>query len=385
MKTFLLLLLFSNVSSAECKKNLKVLFFANGMFNSKTDAFKSLKELRKAYELKSNKENFDEYKVAYNTDEPALIQLFQVYRQKSEEYGLGFWKWIKTFKGAETSEVLKKLLQDYYSEQRSVDKDLKIQIDEYNKYLKNGFQVTTVAHSQGNFYTNFSFAQTNSKKTKMISVATPASSVFQDGPYFTFKSDGVISLLPNALSPNREKSDPGLFDHAFVNHYLKEQTVQDEIINSIRQSISKESVFPSLDLQQGYMNDDLVPVVKWFNGVLGKQSDISPADCMLTYAMFNTYRLSGLSCEERNLKMLQNVLNACAEDLTETGSKKRETACSFYSGMEMSNPYELHYPSERFEFFQKYPHCKIDSMADFKNKISISTIQSALEKSNALK
>lgn len=83
--------------------------------------------------------------------------------------------------------------------------------------------------------------------------------------------------------------------------------------------------------------------------------------------------------------MLQNVLNACAEDLTETGSKKRETACSFYSGMEMSNPYELHYPSERFEFFQKYPHCKIDSMADFKNKISISTIQSALEKSNALK
>ena len=83
--------------------------------------------------------------------------------------------------------------------------------------------------------------------------------------------------------------------------------------------------------------------------------------------------------------MLQNVLNACAEDLTETGSKKRETACSFYSGMEMSNPYELHYPSERFDFFQKYPHCKIDSMADFKNKISISTIQSALEKSNALK
>jgi hypothetical protein len=163
------------------------------MFNSRREAKASLNELRKAYELKSNKENFNEYQVAYNTDEPALLQLFEVYRQKSEEYGLGFWKWIKSFKGAENNKEIEKLLQEFYSEQRSVDVDLRIQIKDYNKYLKNGFQIITVAHSQGNFYTNFSFAQINSEKTKMISVATPASSVFKDGPYYTFKSDGVIS------------------------------------------------------------------------------------------------------------------------------------------------------------------------------------------------
>jgi hypothetical protein len=385
MKAFFFILLISNLSSALCQKNLKVLYFANGMFNSRREAKASLNELRKAYELKSNKENFNEYQVAYNTDEPALLQLFEVYRQKSEEYGLGFWKWIKSFKGAENNKEIEKLLQEFYSEQRSVDVDLRIQIKDYNKYLKNGFQIITVAHSQGNFYTNFSFAQINSEKTKMISVATPASSVFRDGPYYTFKSDGVISHIPSALVPNREKSEPGLFDHAFVNHYLKEKKINDEIIDSIQQSIIKTSVAPSLNPQQGYMNNDLIPILNWFNGLLEKQSDVSPSDCMLAYAMFNAYKLSGLTCEERNLKNLQNVLSACAEDLTEKGLQKKETACVFYRGMEMGNPYEVRYPWERQEFFQKYPHCKIDSMDEFISKISISAIQSALEKSNTLK
>jgi hypothetical protein len=136
MKAFFFILLISNLSSALCQKNLKVLYFANGMFNSRREAKASLNELRKAYELKSNKENFNEYQVAYNTDEPALLQLFEVYRQKSEEYGLGFWKWIKSFKGAENNKEIEKLLQEFYSEQRSVDVDLRIQIKDYNKYLK---------------------------------------------------------------------------------------------------------------------------------------------------------------------------------------------------------------------------------------------------------
>lgn len=389
MKTFLLLFFFTHLCSAQCQKNLKALFFANGMFNSINEAHASLDELRQTYKLNSNKDSFnidfDEYEVAYNTDEPALLQLFEVYRQKSEEYGLGFWKWIKIFKGTENNDVVQKLLQNFYSEQRAADKDLRVQINNYDRYLKKGFQIITVAHSQGNFYTNFSFLHLNSENTKMISVATPASSVYQDGPYYTFKSDGVISHIPSALTPNRDKSDPGLFDHAFTDHYLKELSVQNEITDSIRNSITKTSAAPSLNPQEGYMNNDLIPIVNWFNEILRKQSTMSPADCMLTYAMFSTYRLSGLSCQERNLKALQSVLNACAEDLTEMGSKKRDTACAFYSGMELGNPYEYHYPSERFEFFQKYPHCKIDSVADFKNKISISAIQLALEKSNSLK
>lgn len=389
MKTYFFvaisIFIFSNICWAQCQKDQNVLFFANGMFNSKLEAKKSLDQIQKIYELKFGKENFNKYQVAYNTDEPALIQLLQVYRQKSEEYGLGFWKWIKSFKGAESNQEIQKMIKEYYNEQRAHDKDLKFQIKTYEDYLKNGFQVITVAHSQGNFYTNFSFDQIKSEKTKMISVATPASSVFQNGPYFTFKSDGVISHIPSAFEPNREKSNPGLFDHEFVNHYLKEQQTHAEIIDSIHNAITLKSTEPSLNPKNGYLNDDMIPVIKWFNGILEKKSDLTPSDCMLTYALFSTYRLRGLTCEGRNFKALKTVLNACAEDLTETIHFKQETACSFYSGMEPGNPFEYFYPFERHEFFQKYPNCKIESVVEFKNKISIEAIQSAIKKADSLK
>jgi hypothetical protein len=117
-----------------------------------------------------------------------------------------------------------------------------------------------------------------------------------------------------------------------VNHYLKEKKINDEIIDSIQQSIIKTSVAPSLNPQQGYMNNDLIPILNWFNGLLEKQSDVSPSDCMLAYAMFNAYKLSGLTCEERNLKNLQNVLSACAEDLTEKGLQKKKLLVYFIEG-----------------------------------------------------
>ncbi len=129
----------------------------------------------------------------------------------------------------------------------------------------------------------------------------------------------------------------------------------------------------------------MIPVIKWFNGILEKKSDLTPSDCMLTYALFSTYRLRGLTCEGRNFKALKAVLNACAEDLAETKHSKPETACSFYSGMEPGNPFEYFYPFERYEFFQKYPNCKIESVAEFKNKISIEAIQSAINKAESLK
>ena len=87
-----------------------------------------------------------------------------------------------------------------------------------------------VAHSQGNFHANKAISTAkfymhwikDQESVRLVSVATPASKVENNGSYVSLHSDGVIKYIPLALKPNVHNSvpKPGKFDHEFVKHRM---------------------------------------------------------------------------------------------------------------------------------------------------------------------
>ena len=81
------------------------------------------------------------------------------------------------------------------------------QVEAYKESIKDGHGVITVAHSQGNFFTNRVFERIVAKHDwmqqylHMISVASPAKEVFGGGPHVTFDND-PINIVPGCLGWN---------------------------------------------------------------------------------------------------------------------------------------------------------------------------------------
>ena len=292
------------------------------------------KKLRAVYEQDYPLQRFEKYEVAYNTNENALIL-------------------------------------DYFSEQRAHDQDLSSQIKNYKATLESGFKIITVAHSQGNFYTNFAFEQIKSPNVKMISVATPASYVFGNGPYFTFKSDGIIKYVSTALELNQTKPNPGFFDHRFIEDYLNDPIVHKNIMSSIQfYAAGDKYPQPSLNPEKAFFHSDVTPIINWFNQMLAEGQSLDPSECLLAHSIFGVYGRHRMRCTERNLKYIKDNVEGCRLDRERAGDVRGETMCPFYAGMESNHPFEIYYPSERFEFYKKFPQCDIRSVDKFVEAIS---------------
>lgn len=90
------------------------------------------------------------------------------------------------------------------------------QTNAYIKSVEQGHGVITVAHSQGNFFTNEAFKRITTEAQKgwmkpylhMISVASPSKEVFNNGPHVTFDNDviAVLQSMPTTYTnPNRDQ------------------------------------------------------------------------------------------------------------------------------------------------------------------------------------
>lgn len=346
-------------ANATCGSAKKAVFFANGMFNDRAGASKSLIYLWSAYASKYPKSKVMLHELAFNTDEPMLQQLFQVYRQKVKDSNLSFWKSFAFIFSKMDNKEYKDLMGRLLSEERLKDHDLREQIRRYKTLLGDGFEIATIAHSQGNFYTLFSFENLGSDKTQMISVATPASAVYGGGPYFTFYSDGVIKYIPTALPPNTTRLEAGVFDHEFVKHYMQDPVTGDKILSAVNHSIMnyEKSDVRSLNPADAYFNSDMTPILEWFNKYLSSGRKLLAGECLAAEALFSVFALHGRSCEERNFSTFKESIQACGTDLDSNG--RGETSCPFYSGMDFGNPYKGFYPSEYREHYQINPHCEI--------------------------
>ena len=306
MKSLVVLsaLLFSQVSFASCGNPENILVYANGMFNDKTEAQSNLDKYRVLYIQKYPSSPIHLSHLAYNTNESLLVQLYEVYTQYISSTGEAFWSnMAKVYPYANDN------LKDSISGQAARDANLSEQIETYQGFINKRYNVVTVAHSQGNFYTLSAFNYLVTPVTKMISVATPAQAVYNDGPYFTFTTDPIGNLTPLALEPNLKKSLPSAFDHGFMTHYMQDENAKSLILQATNNafSISLENQFvQSLDEHDGYFNSDMRNVLRWVQKL---SDDLKPAEIILAATVHEMAYNTNVSCELRNYQELVNLLN----------------------------------------------------------------------------
>lgn len=246
----LVLFIFPSITIAKnetsiCKPEV-LLLFANGMDNSREYAKKNLDYLldsklpneNKTLRSYFSKENSD---IAYNYDSIYILELLEVYQQKKDESPPNldlFWDWL--FDATDAPEWFKDSIKKNdirLLNNSTYNRNIKALVSQYESILKEGFSILTVAHSQGNLFTNSIYENLLQNidyqdKLAMVSVATPASHVSAGGPYITLYSDGVINdlakqLISNGgqppLPPNKTNTYPipGKYDHSFIYHYIK--------------------------------------------------------------------------------------------------------------------------------------------------------------------
>lgn len=382
MSLLLVILCICTNSEASCGSSKVSLFFANGMFNDRAGAYESLIYLWGSYSKKFPESKATQYSIAFNTNEPFLQQLHQVYKQKAKESNLSFWKSFSFLLSKMGQDEYRNFIRNIVNEDMAKDQDLKEQVRAYKDKLSNGYRVVTIAHSQGNFYTLFSFEELGNDSLRMISVATPASYVFGEGPYFTFHSDGVISHIPNSLPPNINKEPSGIFDHEFINHYMKDKGASEHILESIKVAIDRKGEDPphTINPADGYFNTDMSKALEWTQNIIISDEKLSEGVCILAQSVFSVSGLHGRSCEGRNFTMLEQSVRDCGKPDNPEGG---ETNCPFYRGMDFGNPYIGFYAPESNDFYQKHPECVL-TYNEFK-KIKKSGGKKAVEILNTLR
>lgn len=240
-----------------CPKETR-LYFANGMFNTYSDALISLLEIKKRISSAPNWRK-EKSKLVYNPigfwgGDEVLEAIFQ----KKNEFTSQFWMWFFNIEKSPKwfQQIIKNHIQTLeFNSLSSVDA---AHMALYGKDLLDERSIVVVAHSQGNFFTNSSANMLDIQNFpvkshfKMISVATPASIVTNDGPHFTLVSDGVIKWIPNSLPANSSNTNPapGIFDHAFIEHYLSGQPTGAKIVGAIHEA------FKRLDTTTGAPEND---------------------------------------------------------------------------------------------------------------------------------
>ena len=246
----LLVFLLTGFQINECEASycdLKTfIFFGNGMFNEQSDATTSKDTL--AVRLRSIGNLSDDewaFELSYNHDE-GVYSLFEVYRQSMGDQAASFWRWLGSSEVAPDwfQSAAQEIAASYDLAEALIDDDLRRHVQRYESLLMEGNRVLVVAHSQGNLYANSAYAnlaaggRISMDAFGIVSVATPASHVAGNGPYFTLMYDLVISTvqmaLPGTLPGNvvNTVSDRDWAHHSFIDSYLYGDQTGPLIVNS---------------------------------------------------------------------------------------------------------------------------------------------------------
>ncbi|MGK2905990.1 MAG: YfaP family protein [Desulfuromonadales bacterium] len=221
-------------------------FYGNGMFNNQNVADKSLVELDDKVRIAGNLSD-DEwaFELSYNHDE-GLYSLFEVYRQSMGDQAAAFWRWLGSSEVAPDwfQSAAREIATSYDLAESLIDADLRRHVQRYESLLMEGNRILVVAHSQGNLYANSAYAnlaaggRTSMDAFGIVSVATPATHVAGNGPYYTLNYDLVISAvqmaLPGTLPGNvvNTVSDRDWAHHSFIDSYLSGDQTGPLIVNS---------------------------------------------------------------------------------------------------------------------------------------------------------
>lgn len=262
--------------------NRVIVYFSNGMSNARQDMKRSLEELEKIYKDAGiintihNNNHTIEFQLSINHYEDGIEQLIEVLGQKYDEFDYDETKkienlnyWLNSYLNYSLSLVpnwFKSTADIFlYEQYKYEDEDLTEMIRNYEQVIASCNKVFVVAHSQGNFYSNYSWddiyktLSVNSSNIKdiddfgLLSVATPSKRVGQHilfpldhTPYTSYvnaQKDPValLSLLPKSYintSFTYGTKDYDSWHHNFIDSYLKGTETKEAIIKDTKKILS---------------------------------------------------------------------------------------------------------------------------------------------------
>jgi hypothetical protein len=141
-----------------------------------------------------------------------------------------------------------------------INKDVLTQATAYANSIEQGHGVIVVAHSQGNFFTNFTVEEKMQPWTQkyfhVLGVATPTSSIANGGAYLTFDND-VIQAVPGHLGWNVKNPKRYQFSntnietffsveaHNFLESYMATPATSNAILGFIEGAITTHNTADS--------------------------------------------------------------------------------------------------------------------------------------------
>ena len=208
--------------NTDCQPDDKVVvFFGNGMETSEDEAYISrtwlLDALKK--DVQAGKFTLPSgvqldsicYQVAYNTDEPGWLDLFQAIRQFLAPNPTQTWQLIsRLIKGPMGFQrAYAQIIAFYNSDLYVNDPAFQEQVTRYQKEIDAGRKIIVVAHPQGNFYVNQAYTrllnQGNPPESfEIVAVATPDNVIADDLTNTTQTTlfGDIILQVPGNLDAN---------------------------------------------------------------------------------------------------------------------------------------------------------------------------------------
>ncbi|MEP7162457.1 MAG: hypothetical protein ABI747_01700 [Candidatus Moraniibacteriota bacterium] len=180
-----------------------------------------------------------DYKAAFNPSPGKLIDLLEALAGIGITNDTAGWRNLLQVDALspEARDVIQKQIRDRILADRLISIDrgvLQGHIDDYKSYIRDGWKVVVVSHSQGNFFANearASLSDTEKQALAIVAVATPDNHVEGRTPpdafHVTLFEDNVIELvrqlgLITPLGPTLHTSspEPTTTGHMFVDSYL---------------------------------------------------------------------------------------------------------------------------------------------------------------------
>lgn len=302
------------------------IFFGNGMFNSRLAATAGSRALEKRLHKEKILPEDQLVGLAYNTNEPALIQLLQVARQKDAEKSARFYLWLADLSLAPDffRKDAIKVAQQIHAEAYAKDHDHYEQLEQYEDRIAKGAVLTVVAHSQGNFYANAAWRAIKAKtgqesRFSIVGVATPTNSTESGGPHTTLTQDQVINavrLLRESLPANVTNSQASVSGHEFVSQYVHGDKSGPKMISEIKQAVTglvRKFARPTKS-ELAYQDPSLKPLLHHACMLKSLNRKLTDGECIALTALDRTYSWFGEPREERSVKGLQAWISGCAKN-----------------------------------------------------------------------
>ena len=222
------------------------IYFVNGVWNSKAEAYVGLLLIKDAYKQTLENQYPSQkfvFELAYNYHAGIVLDVIEVIGQKlneiddpdikkftAEQYFHLFMTAYFVNKVSPSSIKPLLLTTESYLASRMLEvMNFSEHLEGYQTDLEEGKKILLIAHSQGNLFANqaiSSLMNSYSNNIGMIGIASPAARTYNNSPYYTAHDDRVINALRRLhnVLPSNIDNDQGVFNDSrdIFNHQFKE-------------------------------------------------------------------------------------------------------------------------------------------------------------------